>query len=105
MERWRTHNGVRRDDIGAWRNTDPGSPIGAQGDGHWRYASVTETLGWSPLCGCGSGATACTVIDPFCGSGTTGQVCAEEGRDFIGIELNPSYVRLAEERISRENIS
>ena len=104
VERWRTHNGVRRDDIGAWRNTDPGSPIGAQGDGHWRYASVTETLGWSPLCGCGSGATACTVIDPFCGSGTTGQVCAEEGRDFIGIELNPSYVRLAEERISRVNV-
>lgn len=40
-----------------------------------------------------------TVLDPFCGSGTTGVVCAEYGRDFIGIELNPEYVKMAEKRI------
>jgi len=39
------------------------------------------------------------VIDPFMGSGTTGQVAREEGRSFIGIELNPDYLRLAEQRI------
>jgi DNA modification methylase len=33
------------------------------------------------------------------GSGTTGQVAREEGRSFIGIELNPDYLRLAEQRI------
>ena len=40
-----------------------------------------------------------TVLDPFCGSGTTGAVCAKFGRDFIGIELNPEYCEMAEKRI------
>lgn len=38
------------------------------------------------------------VIDPFFGSGTTGQVALELGRRAIGIELNPEYVALAERR-------
>lgn len=41
-----------------------------------------------------------TVLDPFAGSGTCGVVARRMGRDFIGIELNPEYVKLAEERIS-----
>lgn len=40
-----------------------------------------------------------TVLDPFCGSGTTGIVCAEYEREFIGIDLNPEYVEMAEKRI------
>jgi DNA modification methylase len=39
-----------------------------------------------------------TVLDPFFGSGTTGKVALELGRKCIGIELNPEYVKLAEER-------
>jgi len=39
------------------------------------------------------------VLDPFLGSGTTALVAKQLGRDFIGIELNPEYCRLAEERI------
>ena len=42
-----------------------------------------------------------TVLDPFFGSGTTGQVAIEEGRKFVGIEINPDFVRLAEQRIRR----
>ena len=41
----------------------------------------------------------CTVLDPFCGSGTTGVVALRHGRSFIGIELNPEYVELARQRI------
>ena len=41
------------------------------------------------------------VIDPFLGSGTTAEVCIEENRDYLGIEINPEYVRLANERIAR----
>lgn len=39
------------------------------------------------------------VLDPFLGSGTTAVVARRLGRRFIGIELNPEYVRLAGERI------
>lgn len=41
-----------------------------------------------------------TVIDPFCGSGTTGEVALEHGRSFIGVELNPAYLQLARKRLS-----
>ncbi len=41
-----------------------------------------------------------TVIDPFFGSGTTGVVARGLGREFIGIEINPEYVKIAEKRIS-----
>lgn len=44
----------------------------------------------------------CVVLDPFMGSGTTALVALKGGRDFVGCELNPDYVRLAEHRISEE---
>ena len=40
-----------------------------------------------------------TVLDPFAGSGTTGQVAVQLGRSFIGIELNADYADLARTRI------
>jgi hypothetical protein len=40
-----------------------------------------------------------TVIDPFMGSGTTGVACANLGRKFIGIEIEPKYFDIACERI------
>ncbi len=40
-----------------------------------------------------------TVLDPFCGSGTTGAVAVKQGRSFVGVELNPAYVELARQRI------
>lgn len=42
-----------------------------------------------------------TVLDPFAGSGTTGVVAKKLGRNFIGIEINPAYCKMAEERISQ----
>lgn len=41
-----------------------------------------------------------TVLDPFCGSGTTGAVAIRHQRNFIGIELNAEYVQLARRRIA-----
>lgn len=43
------------------------------------------------------------ILDPFCGSGTTGAMALKLGRSFIGIELNPDYVALARDRISGAN--
>jgi site-specific DNA-methyltransferase (adenine-specific) len=39
-----------------------------------------------------------TVLDPFAGSGTTMETAARLGRNSIGIELNPKYIELIEER-------
>jgi len=38
------------------------------------------------------------VLDPFIGSGTTGVVALKQKRRFVGIELNPSYLQIAEDR-------
>ena len=42
-----------------------------------------------------------TILDIFCGSGTTGVACAMLGRKFIGIEIEPAYFKIACERIDR----
>jgi len=39
------------------------------------------------------------VLDPFCGSGSTGKAAVLEGFRFLGIELDPEYVEIAEARI------
>ena len=44
-----------------------------------------------------------TVLDPFCGSGTTGAVALRYHRDFVGIELNAEYAELSQKRIGDES--
>jgi site-specific DNA-methyltransferase (adenine-specific) len=41
-----------------------------------------------------------TVVDPFMGSGTTGVACADQGRKFIGIEVEKKYFDIACKRIA-----
>ncbi len=41
-----------------------------------------------------------TVLDCFAGSGTTGVACVQTGRNFIGIEIDPTYFAIAEKRIA-----
>ena len=40
-----------------------------------------------------------TILDPFMGSGTTGVACVQLNRNFIGIEIDPTYFAIAQERI------
>ena len=42
------------------------------------------------------------VLDPFCGSGTTGVACLRLGRRFIGIEKKPEWAELARDRLRAE---
>ena len=42
------------------------------------------------------------VLDPFSGSGTTAKAAKTLGRQFIGLEVNPEYCRIAEQRIAQE---
>jgi len=44
-----------------------------------------------------------TVIDPFCGSGTTMVAAMKSGRNSIGIEIDAEYCKMAEERLRKEN--
>ncbi|MER7772361.1 site-specific DNA-methyltransferase [Kitasatospora sp. NPDC096140] len=43
-----------------------------------------------------------TVLDPFTGTGSTGVAALREGRRFLGIELNPHYADVAEQRLRAE---
>ena len=41
-----------------------------------------------------------TILDPFMGSGTTGVACVETGRNFIVIEIDADYFKIAQRRIA-----
>lgn len=63
-----------------------------------------ETVGWRSICDCNTEDTLpCTVLDPFCGAGTTGVVALRLGRSFVGIELNPEYAEMARRRIDGDS--
>jgi DNA modification methylase len=77
-----------------WLSTKPTS------EGH--FATMPPEL--AEICllaGCPKGGL---VLDPFTGSGTTGVVAVSLGLNFIGVELNPNYVEIAERRISQTNL-
>ncbi len=42
------------------------------------------------------------VLDPFMGSGSTGKAAMREGFQFVGIEMDPEYLAIAEARIKHE---
>lgn len=60
---------------------------------------TTTTTGWRPSCLHDAGVVPAVVLDPFSGSGTTGVSANALGRDYIGIELNPEYVAMSENRL------
>jgi site-specific DNA-methyltransferase (adenine-specific) len=39
------------------------------------------------------------VLDPFVGSGTTAVACIELSRDYVGIELDPTYIEIVHQRL------
>ena len=79
--------------------------------GSQNYEAETRTVGWEPGCSCNWSVTTngktiaqehkpipCTVLDPFGGSGTVGQVATELGRQSILCELNDAYLPLINNR-------
>lgn len=62
------------------------------------YATFNTDLTLRPiLAGCPKGGI---VLDPFCGTGTTGETAIKLGRKFIGIDGKKEYCRIAEKRLS-----
>ena len=60
---------------------------------------ICKTLGWEPTCNCGKNPVHAVVLDPFMGAGTTALVSKYLNRNFIGFEIKPSYVEMANERL------
>ena len=46
-----------------------------------------------------------TVLDPFCGTGTTLLAARNAGRNGIGIDIDPRYVRMAEDRLAQRRLA
>ena len=61
----------------------------------WQQAQLVPT---GPDCGCNAAWQPGLVLDPFMGAGTTALAATQVGRDWLGIELNPTYADLATQR-------
>ncbi len=44
------------------------------------------------------------ILDPFAGSGTTCVAAKQLGRKYVGIEINPDYCKIAEDRLRQEEL-
>ena len=70
-----------------------------------RYTVIHERGPLLPGCDCRATARPGIVLDPFFGAGTVGLVAEKHHRDWIGVEINPFYVRLAKKRIEGSRTS
>jgi site-specific DNA-methyltransferase (adenine-specific) len=75
-------------------------PLGKFRDAH--FAVFPEKL--VEICMFASTQTNDYILDPFCGSGTTGIVAVKHNRNFYGIELVEKYQKMAQERINNITI-
>ena len=114
LTRERPNDRTSRHNAGDWVNSCGNTVAGVD----------TKTLGWRPSCECtmtrcisafgNTGdqiikdtsrvplpARPSTVLDPFCGSGTTLLVACRLGRNAIGIDISPDYCEMARKRIER----
>lgn len=66
----------------------------------WKVANPDKIVGYTD-CGCGAEFSSGIVLDPFFGSGTTGVSALKLNRSFVGIELNPEYIEIAQARINK----
>jgi len=96
---------------------EPTGTVGKSGSG--RINGYTKTTGWQPTCSCNYAypgcpmpkddpayvpypPVSCTVLDPFAGSGTVGEVAESLARNSILIELNPTYCNLIKKRTAQQ---
>lgn len=66
------------------------------------FAVMPEELAKTPIkAGCPEGGI---VLDPFAGTATSCKVAQDNGKQFVGIELNPEYIEMAKKRLDQPNI-
>ena len=93
------HAAIQEPAIGeeGWRNRRTVWSINTEAFPEAHFATFPSAL-VAPCILAGS-ATGDSVLDPFFGSGTVGAVSVNHQRKFVGIELNPEYVEIAERRL------
>ena len=79
---------------------ETGSATGGHGDELGHFSKETKTIGWQPVCKCNAEIVPPVVCDIFMGSGTVALVAKKLGVNYVGIELNPKYIAMAEKRIN-----
>jgi hypothetical protein len=89
-----------------WKHDD-GDHVGQRSDDSpnldpERHIKRTTVVGYKPSCGCNAGTTSGIVMDPYCGTGTTGRVALKLGARFLGFELNPEYKAIADRQAKKK---
>jgi len=84
----------------ATRNRRSVWTIATEPYGGAHFATMPPTL--ASLCIRAGSAPGDVVLDPFSGAGTTGLAALQEGRNFVGVEANADYCRLARARWDAE---
>jgi len=80
-------------------------PMDRNGKGQWDSGAIITTRatiskGFIPACQCSAPTRPGVVLDPFIGSGTVAEMAIKHNRSWLGFDLNPEYVELANERIN-----
>jgi DNA modification methylase len=102
---------LAKDEKALWLAKDgnaPYHPTGMTKAPVWAHKTTLSEARFEPMpvqfaarCIASSTRAHDVVLDPFMGAGTTGVAAAELGRQFIGIEIDPDDVQLAEQRVAK----
>ena len=65
----------------------------------WTRQLSRQALGSLMACGCGAPTRPGLVLDPFFGTGTVGVVARKLGRDWVGVEISPTFAAIARGRL------
>ena len=68
------------------------------------YIYAVKAVGWEPTCTHDADAVPATVLDPFCGSGTTLYAARKLGRKSIGIDIDERSAELLAERLGNQGV-
>jgi len=86
------------------RQTVPGQETSKTSCFRTNLVPRSTTLGHRPACACAADSIPGTVLDPFFGSGTVGQVAERLGRAWIGIDLNDGYSAMQQKRTAQRGL-
>lgn len=100
-ERRDTRPGLNTGSLKSGKDTDPNKELHKSDFSKYRQQIIYKEKGYVS-CKCNAGFESGIVLDLFAGAGTTCLVAKKLGRNYIGIELNPEYVKMAERRIHNQ---